>query len=565
MAKKRAQKAQDITVLLITVMTVFLLNYIGSFWFGRMDLTSEKRYSLSSATKKQVNELEDIVFVKVYLDGELPAAMKRLQLSVKEILDEYRAFSNGNIEYEFVNPAASDSEEENKQIFDQLIEKGLSYTNLQFKEGDVSAEKIIFPGAIFSYRDEEIPLQILPPQSTNDPLIEINRSINQLEYNISSTIKKLTRQKRQTVSFLAGHGEYEGIQIADISRVLGDFYNVRRDTINGRLDALEGVDGLIIAGPDSSFTDKDKFILDQFIMKGGRVMWLLDAVQISMDSLRDKRYTMSLPKSVRLEDQLFRYGVRVNSNLLMDLQCLTIPVDVSSVAEQPNYKPKPWFYYPLLTPSANHPIVTSIGPVKSEFASSIDTLKTSADVRKTVLLTTSQYTKVINSPSRVSLNILRNRPDERQFGGPSRPVAVLLEGEFESAFANLLPPEMLKIEGLDVKAKSQKNRMIVISDADIIRNPVNPARQQFFPLGYDRFSRQTFSNREFLYNSINYLFEDEDLIETRSKDFEIRLLDEQRIISERVFWQVLNVGLPIVLVILFGISWYLVRRRKYAA
>ncbi|MGD1846533.1 MAG: gliding motility-associated ABC transporter substrate-binding protein GldG [Salibacteraceae bacterium] len=439
MTKKRNQKGLDIAVLLITVAVVFLVNYIGSFWFGRLDLTSEKRYSLSEATRSQVTELEDVVFVKVYLEGDLPAALKRLQQSVKEILDEYRAYSNGNFEYEFVNPAISENEEENKQVFDQLLEKGLLYTNLEFQEGDISSKKIIFPGAIFSYREQEIPLQILPPQNTNDPLIEINRAINQLEYNISSTIKKLTREKRQTISFLQGHGELTGIEVADISRVLGDFYNLRADTIEGRLDALENLDGLIIAGPDSSFSDKDKFILDQFVMNGGRIMWLVDPVAISMDSLRDKRYTMSLPKQVRVEDMLFRYGVRLNTNLLMDMQCLTIPVDVSPVPEQPNYKPKPWFYYPLLTPAANHPIVTSIGPVKSEFVSSIDTLKTSVDVRKTVLLTTSKYTKVINSPSRVSLNILRNRPDERQFAGPARAAAVLLEGEFESAFAKLLP------------------------------------------------------------------------------------------------------------------------------
>ena len=565
MTKKRNQKGLDIAVLLITVAVVFLVNYIGSFWFGRLDLTSEKRYSLSEATRSQVTELEDVVFVKVYLEGDLPAALKRLQQSVKEILDEYRAYSNGNFEYEFVNPAISENEEENKQVFDQLLEKGLLYTNLEFQEGDISSKKIIFPGAIFSYREQEIPLQILPPQNTNDPLIEINRAINQLEYNISSTIKKLTREKRQTISFLQGHGELTGIEVADISRVLGDFYNLRADTIEGRLDALENLDGLIIAGPDSSFTDKDKFILDQFVMNGGRIMWLVDPVAISMDSLRDKRYTMSLPKQVRVEDMLFRYGVRLNTNLLMDMQCLTIPVDVSPVPEQPNYKPKPWFYYPLLTPAANHPIVTSIGPVKSEFVSSIDTLKTSVDVRKTVLLTTSKYTKVINSPSRVSLNILRNRPDERQFAGPARAAAVLLEGEFESAFAKLLPPEMYNIEGLKIKEKSVPNRMIVVADADIIRNPVNQARQQFFPLGYDRFSRQTFSNRDFLYNAINYLFEDEELIETRSKDFEIRLLDENRIQTERTFWQVANFGVPIVLVVLFGLSWYAVRRRKYAS
>jgi len=561
--KKRTNKRRDIIQLITWLAIIVLLNYVGAFVFERFDLTAEKRFTLSDATKDLVSDLEDVIYVRVYLDGDLPAGFKRLQNSTREMLDEFRAYSNNRIEYDFINPSESPEEKVRMEVYRELTEQGLQYSNLQTRTGDKVSEQIVFPGAIFTYKGEEIPLQLLKSQLASDEEIMLNNSIQQLEYEFSSTIKKLVRSKRQRIGFTTGHGELDEPFVADISTALNEFYTVERVKIDGQLKILEDLDALIIADPDSAFTESDKFIIDQFVMTGGKVLWLIDPVFAAMDSLRKSTTMMGIPRDLNLDDQLFKYGVRVNSNLLQDLRALPIPVMTGYVGNQPKTQFFPWLYSPLIMTASNHPVVSNIDPLKTEFISSIDTVARNG-VRSTILLKTSNRTKVSTVPARISINMVRQPPDERQFTQDGKAVAVLLEGKFTSVFVNRIPPALQADKNFKFFEESTPNKMLVISDGDIIKNEFNLKEGKYFSVGFDRYTNRLYGNRDFLLNAVNYLLDDSGLIEVRSKEFKIRLLDRTKADNERLFWQLLNTVAPLLLVLIFGAIQFFMRRRKYA-
>ena len=566
---KRSHRARDLIQLVVWVVIVVLINYIGSFIFERFDLTSEKRYSLSEASKKQVAELEDIVFVRVYLDGDLPASYLQLRDATREMLDEFRAYGGENIGYEFIDPSADPDEKKRLDVYRELSEAGLQYSNIRVREGDKFSEQIIFPGALVSYRDREIPLQLLKSQLGAPEEIMLNNSIQQLEYELSSTIRKLTRLRKETIAFVEGHGELDNLESADIYETLSGFYNVKRVKIDGQLKSLKNDDGvqdvaaIVIADPDSAFTEKDKFIIDQFVMRGGKVLWLVDQVYATMDSLADKSTTMGLPRDLNLDDQLFKYGVRINSDLVLDMRALPIPIVTGYVGNQPKQEFFPWPYFPLLMSASNHPVVNNLDAVTTQFVSSIDTIARKG-IKKTILLATSEYSKVLKAPSRISFNMLREPLNPNQFLKADLPVAVLLEGTFESVFTNRIAPRVLEIENLKFREESLPTKMIVISDGDIMKNPVNRAKNEFFTLGFDRYTQRLYGNKDFILNAINYLCDDSGLIEVRSKEFKIRLLDSEKARQERTYWQILNTAVPILLVLIFGVIQFTLRKRTYS-
>ena len=338
---------------------------------------------------------------------------------------------------------------------------------------------------------------------------------------------------------------------------------MNRTTIDQKLEALQGTDVIVITQPDSAFVEKDKFIIDQFIMRGGKVLWMIDPVYLNMDTFRLKQFTLGFNNELNLGDMLFKYGVRLNPVLVQDMQCASIPVNVGFKNGQPNFKPFQWLYSPLLMPDISHPIVKNLDLIKMEFASTIDTIA-SKGIKKTVLLHTSRYTKAQPTPARVALAMVQFKPKEIQFQNPYLPVAVLLEGEFTSNYENRLPNAIMKDSAIAFVDRGKKTKMIVISDGDISKNDFRRSTGPL-PLGYDQFTNQTFANKTFLINCVNYLLDDEGLLQLRAREVKLRLLDKKKIEGKESKWQMITIALPLGLVILFGMIQFYVRKKKYAA
>ncbi|MFH1319241.1 MAG: gliding motility-associated ABC transporter substrate-binding protein GldG [Bacteroidota bacterium] len=561
---KKKIKRQNITQLLLGIIIIILVNLISSFKFERFDLTSEKRYSLSQATKELIKGLDDIVYVKVYLEGEFPAGFLRLRNAAKEMLDEFRAYSKSNIEYEFINPSESKDARTRNETYKQLTEQGLQPTTLQVNENNGRSQKIIFPGAIFSYKERELPLQLLIQNSemSTHPEVILNNSIQVLEYEFSNTIRKLCSSYQPKIAFIEGHGELSDMEVRDITKALSEYYRVDRVRINGQVNSLKSYKAIIIAKPDSAFDEKDKFIIDQFIMNGGKVLWLVETVLANMDSLISSSTTLGIPNPINLEDQLFKYGVRINTNLIQDIQACSIPVNTAIIGNQPRWELVPWLYFPMIMPVIAHPIVNNLNAIKSEFANSIDTVR-AGGIKKTILLTTSKYTHLLNAPVRISLKSINNMPDEKFFNKPFQPIAVLLEGEFQSVFKNRIPSKIMESQDIGFSENSPPNKMIVISDGDIIRNQIQQSTGRIYPLGFDRYTQQQFGNKDFILNVVDYLCDESGLISVRSKELKLRLLDNTKIVKKRFILQLTNVCLPVALVIIFGLVLMLLRKRKY--
>lgn len=577
MVKNNANRNKDLSSLLIGVLVIVLLNFSASLFFERFDLTSEKRYSLSDASKELVNNLDDIIYVKVYLEGDFPAAYKKLRDETREMLDEFRAYSNGNLDYEFINPAESGDEKITKEIYQQLHKQGLRPTDLNEKTTDGFSNKLIWPGAIFFYRGKEIPVQLLKSKIGSNPISMVNSSIEGLEYEIANTIYTLTTENKPKIAFIDGHGELNKYETASLATSLAEVYSIDRIKINGELYSLTErtvidstkdyvvkpkYDAIIIAKPTQKFTEKDKFIIDQYIMYGGKVVWMVDPVFASMDSLQTSDVTMAIPMDLNLDDQLFTYCVRINSNLIQDLQAAPIPIVTGMVGNQPKTQLYPWYFFPLLTPANSHPVVNNLNAVKGEFTSTIDTIAKEG-IRKIGLLKSSQYTKISSAPTRVSLSFLRFEPDQKQFSKGHQVAAALLEGNFESVFKNRVPPQLVEANEIAFREKSKPNKMVVIADGDIAKNPVNNRTNEFLALGVDRYTKQQYGNLDFMLNVMNYLCNDNGLMTVRTKKFKIRLLDNTVIKEEKTKWQLINTVLPVGMMLLFGVLHFFYRKRKY--
>lgn len=564
MNKKGTSRKISLLQLLLALVILVLINNLGGYVFYRIDLTSEKRYSLSPATKDLVKSLDDVVLVKVYLEGEFPAGFKRLRSETKEMLDEFRAYAGDNLQYEFINPSESTDEKKRNEVYQHLVKEGLQPTNLTVKEEGGKSQQIIFPGAIFSYKNRNIAVQLLKSRMGVSSEEMLNSSIQQLEYEFSNSIRKLSNPQKMNVAFIKGHGELDQLHSTDIARSLSEYYTVKQVALDSNIHALEGYDAAIVAKPDSIFSEKDKFILDQFVMNGGKMMWFIDPVYAEMDSLQNKQgMTFGISNPINLDDLLFKYGVRLNDNLVQDLQAAPIPIVTGYSGNQPQQSLFPWFYMPLVVPENVHPIVTNLNAIKFEFASSLDTVS-NAGVKKTILLHTSKYSKVLNSPVRISLGIVQQEPKQEQYNKHNLPLAVLLEGQFESVFKNRITTAIANSNEIKFKAQSKPTKMIVVSDGDVIKNAVSKSSGKVYPLGFDRYTNQMYGNTNFILNSMNYLTDNSGLISIRSRELTLRLLDKEVLKSDKFFWQLLNTLLPILLLLIYGIVQFYLRKRKYS-
>lgn len=581
MAKKTSNKttnnkATDLTSLLIWLVVILLINYIGSTIFNRFDLTSERRYSISEPSKKLVESLDDVIYFKVYLEGNFPAGFKRLRDETKEMLDEFRAYSDGKIEYEFINPSENPDQKERDKVYKILYELGLRPTDLEVREESGISSKMIWPGALIAYKGEEISMQLLKSSTGSSPEVMLNQSIEALEYEIAAAIKKITATTKGKIAFLQGHGELDKFHTADITKYLEDYYTIEYVDLKGNVDALTARFGedstrvfvqnkyelLVIAKPQTAYTEKDKYLIDQHIMYGGKVLWLIDQVTAEMDSLKTSNVTTAMSKALNIEDQLFKYGVRINKDLVQDIQSAPIPVVTGAMGNQVKTDLFPWNFYPLFLQQNKHPITKGLDAIRGQFVNSID-LVGSNDIQRTVLLETSPYTKVVRAPTRISLDMVKFEPQKAQYNQRNIPIAALLEGEFESVYKNRVTDLISSNPLMKFKERSKPTKMIVVADGDMIGNYVKESTKEYYALGYDRFTKKLYANKDFILNCINYLIDDSGLMLTNSKSLTIRLLDKEKVKSNKTLWQTLNISTPILLILILGGIVFYYRKRKY--
>jgi len=546
------------------VATLLVVAVLGSITFTRFDFTTEKRYTLSPISRQIMDGLQQPVKVTVYLQGgNLPGGFKRLQGDTRDMLNDLQAYSRRKLQFEFVDPLKNLSGDQQNEAIQNLEAKGIEPTNLSVKTDDGVSQKLIFPAALVSANGKEIAVKLLLSRIGLSPDEVLNNSIQNLEYAFSSAIKKATSGGKPEIGFTEGHNELSDLQLNDAMKSLSDGYKVGRVNLTTITTAgLQQVKLLVIPKPDKKFTELEKFKLDQYIMHGGRVLWTIDQVSAELDSLRGHGgEQLAFAKQLNLDDQLFRYGVRINYDLIADMNCSQIPVSTGSVGGQGQIQMLPWLFYPIFIPLSKHPVVKNLDGISSEFASTIDLLDTK-DVKKTILLTSSPYNKKMSAPHMLSLQALEQEPNPKDFQSPQKTVGVLLEGKFVSDWRNRPLPEGIT-EQVAIQPESVPTKMIVISDGDILKNQVGSDGSPY-PLGYDHYTQQTYGNKNLLLNIADYMTDDSGLIALRTKEIKIRLLNRARIRNEKMYWQLVNTVGPLLLVLICAIFQHYIRKRKYA-
>ena len=567
---RKALERRDLIQLGITLVLVVVICLLGEIRFFRIDLTSEKKYTLSKPSRRLMSELDDVVYVKIYLDGELPAEFVNFKKSIRELMDDFRAYAGDKLQYQFINLYDETDETIRNRMIGDLYDRGLNVTNIQVRDREGgSSSRTIFPGAIISYGPYEMPVNLLKNNPSLSHETNLNNSIQSLEYEFARAIQSLTMKEVPRVAFIEGHGELDSMQTYSLMDELKNFFQVDRGYINGNVEALLNYKALIIARPERPFDEADKFAIDQYIMKGGKVLFFLDPVQPFADSLTTGT-TVALANQVGLEDLLFKYGIRINYDLVADLQCNYVPVNTAPAGEQAHFTMMPWVYYPLLAGPETNPITRGLNYVLAQFASTLDTLSNGTGRgKKTVLLATSQASRKRDVPLYINMAEVTVQPDPALYHAAHLPVGVLLEGTFESFYKNYPVPEGVKPPDWKVIGESEPTSLFVISDGDIAANDVQFEQGAFRaqPLGYDRYTRQTFGNREFIMNVINYMTDKSGLMELRSREFKLRLLNREIIESKSrlLKWKLINTLLPLILVVVAGLAIQGVRRKKYAS
>jgi len=562
----RGIKLKSWLQLLSVVAGIILVSVISSFLRFRYDLTEDKRFSLSRPTRQVLSHLKNDIYIQVYLEGEIPIPLKRLKRSVGEMLDEFRIASGRKIDYEFINPSGGKDARQREAQYQTLEKKGLNPIRLETGDSEGgSSQKIIFPGMIINYNGIEVPVNFLENNQSIPYEQNILHSVEGLEYEMIQTIATLSSDTINKVAFIEGHGEIPEIETADITMNLARFFTIDRGVIGGKPGILDKYAAVVIAGPEKVFNESDKLVLDQYIMNGGKVMWLIDEVAVNSDSLRFGT-TVGLYRPLNIEDQLFRYGARINPAIVQDIECVPIRLMVMSGGTRQQVVSAPWVYNPLLKPAANHPITRNLNRVEGKFVNYIDTVGLDPAIRKRILLSTSEYSRTVSPPVMISLKEAEMTPVEKNFNKQNLPVAVLLEGVFTSAFKNRMVSNLTDDKNLRIRTESKETRMIVIADGNIIRNEVKRSglNESPLPLGQDKYTRQVYGNRDFLINCLNWLVDKNGIMELRSRELKLRLLNYKIIKADKFKWQLINIAGPVIVVIIGGFFYSYFRRKKYA-
>ncbi len=561
-------KQQTLLHAMMVAGVLVALNIAGRFAYTHLDLTEEKRYSLTEPSVKQLKSLDDVVHVEVLLEGKLPAGFKRMQNATRELLDDFSSRSD-YFEYSFRNPLGGKPEDVQKTQKD-LSQIGIYPVNLKVVDSDQKTEQLIYPYVIFHYKNRDVAVNLLENDVPGMPKeVVLNNSVSLLEYKFSNAIQKLRRIEKPRIGFLHGHGELHPSLTTDLRQTLRQFYEVGPVYLDS-LAALpvDKLPVLVVSKPRGPFSDRDLFLLDQYMINGGSIFWMVEKLGASLDSMQGVNQRVPGEYQVNFDDLLFRNGVRVNNDLVLDLECGRIPMVVGQTGDAPQMELLPWFYFPVPTGRINHPIVKSLDRVWFQFPNSIDTVKTKTDIKKTVLLSSSSYSRLQMYPMNVDLSYASVAPDPALFNKKFIPLAVLLEGTFSSMFENRVTESMRAM--LDqikqpFQAQSVKpGKMIVVADGDFIKNDVNLKDGQVMPAGYSRYDKYLYANRDFALNTIEYLLDDAGIIEARSKDVKLRLLDPGKVKENKLTWQTLNIAVPLVLVVLLSLLMQSLRRRRYA-
>ncbi len=556
-------KNKTLLNLLLLIFGALLINIFSQFYFFRIDLTEEKRYTIQPVTKKILKELDSEILIKVYLDGDLPPMFQRLHKNIRETLDEFQTYAGINLQYRFINPLTVSTNKEKQSTFlREITQKGILPTNLPQKVGDKIIDKYVYPGAIIVYKNVELPIMLFKTidqrlKGAPTPEQILNQSVENVEYNLISAIRQITQKKRFKIGFLDGHGELDAKERGDLVSTLQLYYDVYNVNLP-QSQVLEGLDAIVIAKPDSTFSEKNKYKIDQFIMRGGKAMFLLDGTGVYMDSVVRDKGSFSFPYNHNLTDLLFKYGVRINPVLIRDeAVCTPIPLVVGNMGNQPQIKAIPWKYYPLLNIFGKHPIVKNLSPVQARFVNTLDTVK-AKNIQKIPLLFTSKYSRQVGTPVFVTFNEAKENANFRTLPQNSYPVSYLLEGLFSSAYTGR--SESTNDKEFVQQNKTQ-NKILVCADGDIARNEI--VKGQIYPLGFDPMFKAQYGNKDFLLNAIDYLLDDKGVMTTKNKEITLRPLDKLKVQDERLYWQILNVGLPLVMLILFGIGFYFWRKNAF--
>ena len=544
---------------IVVVLSVWFVNQLANRFKLRLDLTEEKRYTISEATKSLLVNLDEDVFFEVYLAGELPPKVERFSKSIQEMLEQFADQSGNRVQFKFTDPAQAQSTQARNQFYQSLMEKGLQPTNLNYVQDGNSLQKLIFPSALVSKGMEEVGVNLLKGNRASGHEEYFNQAIEGLEYELASAILQLGNEGIKKVGFIAGHGVPEPEFLAGFKNAIlnkYDLYDVRLESKK----ELKGYDAIVIARPRSRFTESDKYLLDQYLMRGGSLLFFLDALDVNIDSALSEG-TVAIPYETNLEDLLFKYGVRVNRNFVLDVNSGELPIITGNLGDQPQIQMLTWPFFPLITNFSKHPSVRNLDAILTRFTSTIDTVK-AVGVSKIPLASTTQYSKLLGPPVRVDLNDLRDELNPERFNGGIQNIAYLLEGTFTSLYKNRLVPR-----GFDQSSfldQSKSGKVVVFADGDMITNDFDPESGEPLALGVEAFSKTTYANEQLVLNLLDYLVDDSGLIETRSREVKIRPLDKVKVKQGKTTWQLLNLVLPILLIVLAGgLKWYL-RKRKYA-
>lgn len=536
-----------------------LINIISFYIYQRFDLTVDQRYTLSPAAEEIIDKAETPVIIDVFLKGDFPPEFRRLQEETRQLLEEF-ASENPNIKYNFVDPLEEGGDA--TEVATQFYEMGMTPARINVVENGRTSEAIIFPWAMANYKNKTVSIPLLKNQLGATTEDRIESSVQQLEYSFADALGKLVEPKKKKVAVMRGNGELPDAYIADFVKSIQEYYFTAAFTLDSVADhpektlaQLKDYDLIIEAKPTEPYTEAEKYVLDQYLMSGGKELWMVEHVAMETDSLFSPAGSaFALPRDLNLGDFFFKYGIRINPVLVKDIYSAPIVLARGS-GNNTEFNPYPWFYFPLTESLSDHPVVNNIEAVRFEYASPIDTLAN--DLKKTILLTSSPSSLQEGLPKEISLDLINQKPDLAAFNEGEQPLAVLLEGEFTSVYKNRVPPFKLKAP-LD---KSKPTQMLVISDGDVAKNQLQQGKP--LELGFDRYTGTTYGNKEFLLNAVNYLLDDTGLINIRSREVSIAFLDLKKVEEERPFWQVINLAVPLVLLGIFAGSFLFFRRRKY--
>jgi gliding-associated putative ABC transporter substrate-binding component GldG len=544
----------------IGVLLIVITNQMIDRFPMRIDLTEEKRYSIAPATISLLESLQEPVYIEVYLEGEMPSGFRRLRNAMVTMIDQFQYYANDKVQVKFIDPSIAKNKKAKNEFYRSLMDRGLQPTNLSYKRDGNKTEKLIFPGVIISYFGNELPVILLKGNKAASSEQRLNQSIEGLEYELANAIGILSTDRRKSIALIKGHGEPDTLNLAGLTNALLEKYDVFNINLPTRNASLEGYDAIVLPKPTRAFSPQEKYKIDQYIMQGGKVLFFLDALRVNMDSASGEG-TFAFPYELELNDMLFKYGVRINKNYVQDVVSGDFPIVAGTMGDQPQIRMLPWPFFPMINNFGDHAIVKNLDAVSMRFVSTIDTVKADG-VEKIPLLKTSQYSMVNQAPVKVSFNELRKNLDPKRFNQGPQNVAYLLKGKFTSLYKNrILPKEVDKKGFLE---ESKETFVLVCADGDMIRNEFSLKDGAPLELGLSPYNQVKYANKEFVLNALDFMLNSQGLMRSKNKEIKIRLLDKVKVEEEKLKWQLINLVLPLIVLLIYGVLRAYRRKKKYA-